>query len=352
MCGLCRPGSEPTLTLLANTSAQPRDEIHARSAQPHFRYYHSIGPSSCADSCTLEVHGCHCDPGTREPLAVTFDGPTTLVEGSTATLGYRASRPDEVTMEDWDLDGDGNFATPAATIVLDAAQRDGPSSFPIRVRVVTVDAVTTIAIVIITVTNVPPTVSAVTSGGTPTAGQVITYQAHLSDLGVNDTFITQWAWGAGTTSVGEVVRDAQGWLTRSTHAYAPGSYTIGVAVTDDDGATGTAQGAVTVTGTLAAVSPVLECVAAQPDGTFVAWFGYRNPNASPVTLAVGTTNRFTPTPANRGQPTVFQPGRQVRVFTVAFPGTNLVGHLGCTSPLWANSVRLVVLKTRSAKEQL
>ncbi len=93
-------------------------------------------------------------------------------------------------------------------------------------------------------------------------------------------------------------------------------------------------------GTLGAVSPVLECVVAQPNGTFVAWFGYRNPNASPVTFAVGMTNRFTLIPTNRSQPTVFQPGRQVRVFSVAFPGTNLVWTLnGRTSTASRNSTR-------------
>ena len=275
-----------------------------------------------------------------EPLIVTFTGPTTLPEGSTATLGYIASRPAEVTLEDWDGDGDGSFETPAPTFLLDANQRDGPSSFPVTVRVVTFEDVAAIETVMITVTNVPLTVGAVTASGTPSAGQLITYQARISDPGVNDTFTAQWTWGDGTTRVGEVVRDAQGWFTRSTHAYAPGNSTIGVTVTDDDGGTGTAQGAVTVAGTLAAVSPVLECVAPQPDGTFVAWFGYRNPNTTPVTLAIGTTNRFTPTPTNRGQPTVFQPGRQVRVFSVAFPGTNLVWTLhGRTSTASRNSTR-------------
>lgn len=127
-----------------------------------------------------------------EPLTVTFDGPTTLVEGSTANRTVVASRPDEITTVDWDIDGDGSFETPAATIVLDAMQRDGPSSFPVTVRVVTFEDVAAIATVMITVTNAPPTVGAVTASGTPTAGQLTTYQARISDPGVNDTFTAQW----------------------------------------------------------------------------------------------------------------------------------------------------------------
>lgn len=75
------------------------------------------------------------------------------------------------------------------------------------------------------------------------------------------------------------------------------------------------------------VSPVLECVSDQGDGQYVAHFGYNNPNSVPVTIPVGTKNRFSPSPQNRGQPTVFQPGRQVDAFTVKFNGGNLVWTL-------------------------
>jgi uncharacterized repeat protein (TIGR01451 family) len=69
----------------------------------------------------------------------------------------------------------------------------------------------------------------------------------------------------------------------------------------------------------------------------VAYFGYNNPNSIPVTIPVGTNNRFSPSPQDRGQPTVFQPGRHVDVFTVTFTGSNLVWTLnGRTSTASAN----------------
>jgi hypothetical protein len=56
------------------------------------------------------------------------------------------------------------------------------------------------------------------------------------------------------------------------------------------------------------VRPILECVVEGPE-RFTAHFGYRNENAVAVTIRVGAKNKFTPSPQDRGQPTIFQPGR-------------------------------------------
>ncbi len=93
-----------------------------------------------------------------------------------------------------------------------------------------------------------------------------------------------------------------------------------------------------------AVKPVLECVAANPDGTFTAKFGYLNQNSVPVTISVGN-NKFTPLPQDRGQTTEFQPGRIRFAFEVPFNGNNLVWTLkgpdnsGRTSTASRNSAR-------------
>jgi CSLREA domain-containing protein len=75
------------------------------------------------------------------------------------------------------------------------------------------------------------------------------------------------------------------------------------------------------------VSPVLECVRYLGPGNYVARFGYNNPNSYEVGIALGADNKFTPAPENRGQPTLFAPGRQVKVFEVPFDGSNLVWTL-------------------------
>ena len=78
----------------------------------------------------------------------------------------------------------------------------------------------------------------------------------------------------------------------------------------------------------ARVRPILDYVTDNRDGSFTAWFGYDNPAAAPVSVPVGKQNRFTPHAPDRGQPTVFAPGRHRRVFAVNFPRGGLAWHLG------------------------
>jgi uncharacterized repeat protein (TIGR01451 family) len=56
------------------------------------------------------------------------------------------------------------------------------------------------------------------------------------------------------------------------------------------------------------ISPILECVAPNGDGSWTAYFGYLNRNDVTVEIPVGPNNRFTGT-QDRGQTTVFEPGR-------------------------------------------
>ncbi|MEP0860550.1 MAG: HEAT repeat domain-containing protein [Ignavibacterium sp.] len=86
------------------------------------------------------------------------------------------------------------------------------------------------------------------------------------------------------------------------------------------------------------VRPVLECVRNNGDGTYTAYFGYKNDNTVSVYIPVGSKNKFTPTPQDRGQTRVFLPGRKYKVFTVNFNGSNLVWTLnGRTSTASSNT---------------
>jgi hypothetical protein len=105
-------------------------------------------------------------------------------------------------------------------------------------------------------------------------------------------------------------------------------------------ATPTATATPTVTPTPVGIRPVLECVVDRGNGTYTAYFGYRNDNSYAVTVPVGASNRFSPEPQGRGQPTTFEVGRMYRVFTVDFNSGNLVWTLqGRTSTASSNSAR-------------
>ena len=79
------------------------------------------------------------------------------------------------------------------------------------------------------------------------------------------------------------------------------------------------------------VRPILECVADNGDGSYTAFFGYRNHNDTAVDIPVGPRNKFTPSPEDRGQPTRFHPGRTPHYpnvsFGVVFDGSEIEWHL-------------------------
>jgi glycosidase len=79
--------------------------------------------------------------------------------------------------------------------------------------------------------------------------------------------------------------------------------------------------------TNAAVSPVLECVVTNGNGSYTARFGYNNRNTVNTTVPAGANNKFTPSPVDRGQTTLFEPGRKVNTFQVTWSGGNLVWSL-------------------------
>ncbi|GAB4204615.1 MAG: hypothetical protein OHK0022_29950 [Roseiflexaceae bacterium] len=74
-------------------------------------------------------------------------------------------------------------------------------------------------------------------------------------------------------------------------------------------------------GQTVSISPTVECVIRQSDGSLIGIFGYNNSSTSLASVPIGSSNTFSPTPDNRGQPTVFNPGREVAVFRVPFSGT-------------------------------
>lgn len=70
----------------------------------------------------------------------------------------------------------------------------------------------------------------------------------------------------------------------------------------------------------ASVTPAYEGWFANPDGGFTMLIGYYNRNTKEtLDIPVGPNNRIEPGPADQGQPTHFETGRQWGVFTVKVP---------------------------------
>lgn len=74
------------------------------------------------------------------------------------------------------------------------------------------------------------------------------------------------------------------------------------------------------------ILPLVECVT-NNGSTFTARFGYLNPNFFDVVIPLGPNNRFSPAPEDRGQPTRFQPGLRLNVFSATQSGGSLTWNL-------------------------
>ena len=85
------------------------------------------------------------------------------------------------------------------------------------------------------------------------------------------------------------------------------------------------------------IYPVYEGWVPNDDGTAVLVFGYYNHNTVAVEIPAGEANRFDPAPADRGQPTVFEPGRQRNVCFVVLPADH-EGNLAWTLT-WSESTQ-------------
>jgi hypothetical protein len=77
------------------------------------------------------------------------------------------------------------------------------------------------------------------------------------------------------------------------------------------------------------LTPVVECVWLETNGSRTVVWGYDNPSTTTLHIDYGNKNGMSPTDGN--QPTEFVPGRKMNVFTTNVPGTSASWRLGNNS---------------------
>jgi hypothetical protein len=76
------------------------------------------------------------------------------------------------------------------------------------------------------------------------------------------------------------------------------------------------------------LTPVVECVWVETNGTRTVVWGYDNPSSTVLHIDPGNKNGLSPGPDDQGQPTEFLTGRRLNVFTTNVPGTSASWRLG------------------------
>ncbi len=77
------------------------------------------------------------------------------------------------------------------------------------------------------------------------------------------------------------------------------------------------------------VTPILDCLRQNPNGSYTAVLGYTNTSRTAVTIPRGTWNRISPATYDGPQPTVFQPGTRHGAVTVTISKSEYMG-----GPYW------------------
>ena len=110
------------------------------------------------------------------------------------------------------------------------------------------DGVTTVSdSFLASVSNAAPAVGTLAGVAAAVRGQSLLFSLPFTDAGTADTHTATIDWGDGTTSSGTVAGGAGAGMVTGSHLYtATGTYTLSIAVTDDDGATTTQTRSVSI----------------------------------------------------------------------------------------------------------
>lgn len=254
-------------------------------------------------------------PAGDEPNACFTQSPAGSVPtGQAVTFDSSCSGPQgQIAGRAWDLDNDGQFDDSNETTATRSFAT--PGKYTIRLRVVSADGEDDTETRTVTVTNRAPTASFGESPSNPVAGQDVTFTSTSSDP---DGSIVRQRWALDADGAFD---DGTG--TSVTRAFSePGTYSVKLEVTDNNGATAT----VTRTITVSAPLPPPSSPAGQPPVAPVAPLRFLDP--FPVVRLRGRTTAR---------------GVRLSLFTVRAPHGSRVeircGGTGCPAGLERKTVR-------------
>jgi len=170
---------------------------------------------------------------TNSPPIADAGSDVSTSEGAPLSLDASASvDPDGDSLTyDWDLDQDGQYDDATGAIIQVTFADNGINT--VGLRVTDAEGLSSVDTVQIIVSNVAPTITAITGPVDPVLiGNLAVLNANFSDPGIADTFTATWLWEDGSSSTGIVT----GGSVSGSHNYlTPGVYTVTLTVEDDDG---------------------------------------------------------------------------------------------------------------------
>ena len=173
-------------------------------------------------------------PANRPPTAKP-GGPYSVPEGGSLQLAGSGSDPDggDALIYAWDLDGDGTFETAGDTATFSAVNLDGPVSTTAALKVCDNHDACSTANATINVTNVAPSITAVTAAGAnAVTGAAVTFTGAATDPSAADTAAGlrwQWSVDGGPYSAASTSNVLSYALTTC------GDHTVSARVLDKDG---------------------------------------------------------------------------------------------------------------------
>jgi YD repeat-containing protein len=169
------------------------------------------------------------------PTASFTATPNPVVSGATATFdGSLSSDPDgTITKYEWDLDGNGSFETNTGTTKTTTRSYATPGTVAVQLRVTDNLGATATKTVSVTVSNRAPTASFTVSPSPAATRQTVT----LNGAGSTDPdgTIAKYEWDLDGNGTYEV--DGGATSSRTLTFTTPGTFTLGLRVTDNNSAT-------------------------------------------------------------------------------------------------------------------